>query len=148
MLSEQERDEVLQFVHAQLSRNFNNRIEVFPYSIRPGFEGLRSNLKARFIDPALRTIRDQKEEIVNHKLQILFRFSWKWRRRSPSKVMEKELPRPRHTETIGHCWLMDSRLRKRDSSSWSSQPYRWLALVFAKDLLEQPTRLPRGVADQ
>lgn len=73
LLSDQERHEVIQFVRTELNRNFKDDIDVFPYSIRPGFEELRSNLKARFIDPVLRTIRDQKEEAVNRKVQTLLR---------------------------------------------------------------------------
>ena len=73
VLSEREIDEVLQFVRTQLNRNFNNHIEVFPYSIRSGFEVLKSSLQERFIDPALSTIREQKQEIVNHKIQTVLR---------------------------------------------------------------------------
>jgi GTP-binding protein EngB required for normal cell division len=73
ILTEQEREEVLQFVHTQLNRNFEGRIDVFLYSIRPSFEHLKLHLKRHLIDPALRAIRKEKEEIFNHKLRTLLR---------------------------------------------------------------------------
>lgn len=73
VLTEAEGNEVLQFVREQLNRFFNRRIEVFPYSTRPGFESLRSDLKERFINPTLGRIRDEKREIVAHKLRVLLR---------------------------------------------------------------------------
>ena len=73
ILTEAERHEVLQFVRTQLNRNFEKRIEVFPYSIRPGFERLRSGLEEEFFRPTLGAIRQQKNEILNHKIQTLLR---------------------------------------------------------------------------
>ncbi|MGA7409666.1 MAG: dynamin family protein, partial [Bryobacteraceae bacterium] len=73
LLTEAERDEVLQFVRAQLNRNFERNIEVYPYSTRPGFQGLRSSVEEQFFNPTLSTVREQKLEILNHKLQTLLR---------------------------------------------------------------------------
>lgn len=73
LLTDAERDEVLEFVRAQLNRNFERRIEVFPYSTRVGFESLRSAVEEQFINRTLSTIREQKIEILNHKLQTLLR---------------------------------------------------------------------------
>ncbi|MFZ0590744.1 MAG: dynamin family protein [Bryobacteraceae bacterium] len=71
VLTETEHDEVLQFVRKQLKRVFEQQIEVFPYSTRPGFESLRYELREQLIDQTLHTIRDQKRQIVARKLQTL-----------------------------------------------------------------------------
>lgn len=73
VLTEHEREEVLQFVRTQLNHNFNSHIEVFPYSTRPGFEQLKSKLEYQFFNPAFATIREQKQEVVNHKIRTLLR---------------------------------------------------------------------------
>jgi hypothetical protein len=73
ILTEAERHEVLHFVREQLNRNFEQQIEVFPYSTREGFEPLRSAVEEDFIGPTLSTIREHKHEILAHKLQTLLR---------------------------------------------------------------------------
>jgi GTP-binding protein EngB required for normal cell division len=73
LLTEAERDEVLEFVRAQLNRNFEPSIEVFPYSTRLGFESLRSAVEEQFFKPTLNTAREQKLETLNRKLQTLLR---------------------------------------------------------------------------
>ena len=73
LLTEAERDEVLQFVRAQLNRNFERSIEVFPYSTRLGFASLRSAVEEQLFNPTLNTVREQKLEILSHKLQTLLR---------------------------------------------------------------------------
>ncbi len=73
VLTNAETAEVLRFVRDQLSRHFDRDIEVFPYSTRPGFESLKSDLEERFINPMLATLRRQKEDIATHKRNILLR---------------------------------------------------------------------------
>jgi len=72
-ITEDERVEVLDFVHAQLNRNFEQNIAVFPYSTREGFESLRQALEENFLLPTLATVREQKEQIVERKVQTLVR---------------------------------------------------------------------------
>jgi GTP-binding protein EngB required for normal cell division len=73
VLTETEVAEVLHFVREQLNRNFDQSIEVFPYSTRPGFESLKFNLEEQFISPMLLTLRTQKEAVASHKIQVLLR---------------------------------------------------------------------------
>jgi GTP-binding protein EngB required for normal cell division len=73
LLNEAERDEVLQFVRTQLNRSFDQPVDVFPYSTREKFEGLRSAVEEQLFNPTLSTVREQKLEIVNHKLKTLLR---------------------------------------------------------------------------
>ena len=73
VLSKAEAAEVLAFVRDQLRRTFEQNIAVFPYSTRPGFESLRSDLEKQFIGPMLTSLRAQKDEIIIHKLQVLLR---------------------------------------------------------------------------
>jgi GTP-binding protein EngB required for normal cell division len=73
LITEDERQEVFEFVRTQLNRNFEQRIEVFPYSTRLGFESLRAAVKDQLFHPTLATVREQKRDILNHKLQTLLR---------------------------------------------------------------------------
>ncbi len=73
ILSDAERHEVFHFVREQLNQNFEQQIEIFRYSTRPGFEWLRSDFEERFIGPTLGAIRDRKREILAHKLRTLLR---------------------------------------------------------------------------
>ena len=73
VLTKAEAAEVLDFVRDQLSRNFEQTVEVFPYSTRLGFESLKADLEKQFIGPMLATLRKQKEAIVTHRLHVLLR---------------------------------------------------------------------------
>lgn len=63
--------EVLQFVREQLRRNFDQPIEVFPYSTRPGFDSFRTDLEFQFIIPHLGAAAEEKGEITARKLKTL-----------------------------------------------------------------------------
>lgn len=72
VLTKHEWHEVLHFVQTQLNRRFDTGIEVFPYSIRPGFEELKPPFEEQFVR-AVSTVREQKQQIVNHKIRTLLR---------------------------------------------------------------------------
>ncbi len=73
ILNEAERSEVLEFVTGQLNANLEQSVEVFAYSTRQGFEGLRKRLREEFLDPVLNEVGRQKQEIVQHKTRSLLR---------------------------------------------------------------------------
>ena len=73
VLTKAEAAEVLDFVRGQLGRHFEQNNAVFPYSTRPAFEFLKSDLKKQFIGPMMTTLRAQRQAITTHKLRVLLR---------------------------------------------------------------------------
>ena len=73
LLSEQELAEVVEFVRAQLARNFPGTPQVFPYSTRPGFERFRQALEAELVSGTLDRFADERESILSRKMDTLVR---------------------------------------------------------------------------
>lgn len=73
VMSEREQTEVLEFVRTQLNRNFQEAIDVFPYSTRGGYEWTRQILEELFFVPTLSGMRQQRESILNRKVSTLVR---------------------------------------------------------------------------
>lgn len=71
VLDEAERIQVREFVQKQLARYWNNAVPVFPYSIRPGFEGLRADLDASLLSQVRAEAGEQRRAILLHKLESL-----------------------------------------------------------------------------
>jgi len=72
-LSEQELEEVVEFVRAQLAKNFPGTLQVFPYSKKPGFERFRSALEAELVSGTLERFAEERESIVIRKTDTLLR---------------------------------------------------------------------------
>jgi len=73
VLDEAERIQVREFVQSQLARHGNDAVAVFPYSIRPGFDGLRDTLDATLLSRARAEAGEQRSAILVHKLDTLLR---------------------------------------------------------------------------
>jgi GTP-binding protein EngB required for normal cell division len=73
LLSEQELHEVVEFVRAQLVRNFPETIEIFPYSTKPGFERFREALEAELVAGTLERFTGERDAIVSRKMDTLLR---------------------------------------------------------------------------
>ena len=71
LLSEQELDEVAEYVRAQLARNFPGTPRVFPYSTRPGFERFRQALEAELVSGTLERFAEERESIIVRKIDTL-----------------------------------------------------------------------------
>lgn len=72
-LSDGELTEVVEFVSGQLSKNFPATPQVFPYSVRPGFERFRRNLEDVLIAGALKRLAAERESILVRKIETLLR---------------------------------------------------------------------------
>lgn len=70
-LTTDERCEVVDFVQHQLARYWNGSIPVFPFSIRPGFEGLRQQLESRLLAEVHAGAGEQRAAILAYKLDSL-----------------------------------------------------------------------------
>jgi GTP-binding protein EngB required for normal cell division len=68
-----ERHEVIGFVDEQLHKTFDAPPRVIPYSIRPGYEDLRSSLEASVFRPVLASFGEQRGAIIRRKIDTLLR---------------------------------------------------------------------------
>ena len=73
LLSEQELEEVVEFVRAQLAKNFPGTPQVFPYSTKPGFERFRQALEAELVTGTLERFAEERESILSRKMDTLLR---------------------------------------------------------------------------
>jgi GTP-binding protein EngB required for normal cell division len=67
LLSEPELAEVVEYVRAQLARNFPGTPQVFPYSTKPGFERFRQALEAELAGGTLERFAEERESILSRK---------------------------------------------------------------------------------
>ncbi|MBZ5619709.1 MAG: dynamin family protein [Acidobacteriia bacterium] len=73
LVTEQELEEVVEFVRAQLARNFPGTPQVFPYSTKPGFERFRQSLEAELVTGTLERFAEERESILSRKMNTLLR---------------------------------------------------------------------------
>lgn len=73
LLSEQELAEVVEFVRAQLAKNFPGTPQVFPYSTKPGFERFRQALEAELVTGTLERFAEERESVLSRKADTLVR---------------------------------------------------------------------------
>jgi len=71
VLEEGERLQVQDFVRSQLARCWDGSVPVFPFSIRPGFEGLHRALDETLLSEVRLGAGRQREVILRHKLDSL-----------------------------------------------------------------------------
>ncbi|MBI3281909.1 MAG: dynamin family protein [Acidobacteria bacterium] len=73
VLHESERIQVKNFVQKQLARCWNGSVQVFPYSVKPGFEDLRSHIDRRLLSRVARLrgkILGEKESLEDTRLAL------------------------------------------------------------------------------
>jgi GTP-binding protein EngB required for normal cell division len=64
--------QVVQFIEQQVQRHLNQRVTIFPYSIRRGFETLRSEFEEALLKRRMwRGAHKERESILRHKLASL-----------------------------------------------------------------------------
>ena len=73
MLSGPELAEVVEFVRTQLARNLAGAPQVFPYSIKPGYEPFRQTLESTLLGGTLECFAEERDSIVAHKADALLR---------------------------------------------------------------------------
>jgi GTP-binding protein EngB required for normal cell division len=71
VLDEGERLQVQNFVRSQLARCWDGSVPLFPFSIRPGFEGLHRALDESLLSEVRLGAGHQREVILRHKLDSL-----------------------------------------------------------------------------
>jgi GTP-binding protein EngB required for normal cell division len=73
LLGAEERAEVVDFVRTQLAKSFGHSPEIFPYSVRPGFEELREHLDQRVVRRTVDEFSMRRRAIVARKMDTLLK---------------------------------------------------------------------------
>ena len=68
ILDEPQQTQVRLFIEQQIERQIGRSLPIFPYSIRPGFEALRSELDNTLLSHARAASSEERERILNHKV--------------------------------------------------------------------------------
>jgi hypothetical protein len=71
ILDELQRAQVTRFIEQQIERHLGRTLPIFPYSIRPDFNPLRSHLQDTLLSPARARTSEERERILNHKVMSL-----------------------------------------------------------------------------
>jgi GTP-binding protein EngB required for normal cell division len=71
LLSQEELTEVVEYVKSQLSKQLTNRPEVYPYSMRPGFEHFHTALEEALLHTTLEHFAEERKAIVSRKADTL-----------------------------------------------------------------------------
>jgi GTP-binding protein EngB required for normal cell division len=71
----EELSEIIDFVRRELTRNFDVAVEIFPYSIRPGYEHLKERLEQILIHGTLARFDEERRSIGGRKIDTLLRES-------------------------------------------------------------------------
>jgi hypothetical protein len=71
LLGPEERAEVLDFIRTQLLKGLGRSPEIFPYSIRSGYEDLREQLEQKFIERTQNDLSGSRRAILTRKLDTL-----------------------------------------------------------------------------
>jgi uncharacterized protein (DUF1810 family) len=71
LLAAEERSEVLDFIKTQLTKSFGRCPEVFPYSVRPGYEELRDQLEQKVVNRTLNESSGRRSAILSRKIDTL-----------------------------------------------------------------------------
>lgn len=123
LLTEVEQQEVLVFLNQRLKEAFGTAPEIFPYSIRPGYEHLRVAIRSALIEPLLIGFQEQRDAVLDRKLETLVREGHDYLTLAlkSAEIVESESEALRHEVTrIGKngpirgsergCFLSDIRL--------------------------------------
>ena len=73
LLGTEELSEVLDFIRTRLAKTFGRSPEIFPYSVRPGYEELREQLDKKVIDRTLKDFDGRRRGILSRKVDTLIR---------------------------------------------------------------------------
>jgi GTP-binding protein EngB required for normal cell division len=73
LVTEQELEEVIEFIRAQLAKHFPGMPRVIPYSIKPGFERFRQALEAELVAGTLANLAEERQSILSRKMETLLR---------------------------------------------------------------------------
>ena len=71
ILAKEQLGEVTDYVHGQLASRFTQKIPIYPYSTRPGFEVLKHDLEANLLKQVATDVESQRRAISDRKLTTL-----------------------------------------------------------------------------
>ena len=115
LVSEGERAEVLEFIARQLERTGSPNVQVFPFSIRVGFEELREQLDEKLLLRTHAALADQHRAVLHHKVRSLLDECKAWQDVALKAAQTADSERQELREKIvgQHQSLEDARLGLR-----------------------------------
>jgi GTP-binding protein EngB required for normal cell division len=73
LINESEREEVINFVRDRLTKTFGSASPIFPYSIRPGYEQLKTGIDETLLQETLLRFEENRNAVLSRKLGTLLR---------------------------------------------------------------------------
>lgn len=73
LINESEREEVINFVRERLAQTFGSAPPIFPYSVRPGYEHLKTEIDETLFCGTLAQFEENRNAVLNRKLETLLR---------------------------------------------------------------------------
>jgi GTP-binding protein EngB required for normal cell division len=73
LLNESEREEVINFVRERLTQTFGAAPPIFPYSVRPGYGQLKTQIDETLFHATLSQFAENRNAVLNRKLETLLR---------------------------------------------------------------------------
>ena len=73
LINESEREEVIDFVRERLTQTFGSAPPIFPYSVRPGYVHLRTQIDETLLQETLARFAENRNAVLNRKLETLLR---------------------------------------------------------------------------
>jgi GTP-binding protein EngB required for normal cell division len=105
--------EVLRFVENQLKSKFPRGLTVFPFSIRPGYEGFRERFEQEFVANALASFQERRAAALVRKLRSLLDSAGDYLRLAMISAEAREIDREHlRTQVLGSKeFLADQKLQ-------------------------------------
>jgi hypothetical protein len=75
LINESERQEVINFVRERLTQTFGSAPPISPYSVRPGYEHLKTQIDETLFQETLARFAENRNAVLNRKLETLLRES-------------------------------------------------------------------------
>jgi len=73
LLNDSEREEVIAFVRDRLTHTFGSAPPIFPYSIKPGYEHLRTHIEEMLVHGTLEQFEEHRNAVLIRKLETVLR---------------------------------------------------------------------------
>ncbi len=73
LINESEREEVINFVRERLTQTFGAAPPIFPYSVRPGYEHLKTQIDETLLQETLARFAENRNAVLTRKLETLLR---------------------------------------------------------------------------
>jgi hypothetical protein len=152
-----QRDEIIEFLRGQVAKGLGEELRIFPYSIRPGYEALREDLRLHLRQRLVARRAQEFDEILRYKVRSLIAGCRQYLSLAEQAAVAAEDARAELTRLLAEerrglasvrneIWLLavDLKTRLCDAAAKESQTFRWELLERLLDDLDRQPLLKRG----